>query len=91
MVKTRRRNYNNVTFDDEDDVRDVSSTASEESGGSDVGGNNDDPGGDVGNGEKSGGALFCGVGHLVQNRARKEKDSENVKERRGRRGWERVL
>lgn len=49
MVKTRRRNYNNVTFDDEDDVRDVSSTASEESGGSDVGGNNDDPGGDVGN------------------------------------------
>ena len=39
MVKTRRRNYNNVTFDDEDDVRDMSSNASEDSGGSEA---NDD-------------------------------------------------
>jgi len=47
MVKTRRRNYRNVTFDDEDDVREVSSTTSEESGGSDEGAVNDDPGGAV--------------------------------------------
>ena len=56
MVKTRRRNYRNVTFDDEDDVREVSSTTSEESGGSDEGAVNDDPGGAV-VGEESGEGL----------------------------------
>lgn len=48
MVKTRRRNYVNVTFDEDDDVREISADASDESGADDT----RDGGGDSIGGEK---------------------------------------